>query len=106
MLSADPLPNQTSALDCADNAKRFRINPLSCASPHGHPRLLCRDGLWWALAANPADTLRWDYSIDRLAPQDRKGEQPAGIDLTKRGIARDLAAPAMAIGSDPLSSTT
>jgi hypothetical protein len=31
---------------------------------------------------------------------------PAGIDLTKRGIARDLAAPAMAIRSNPLSSTT
>jgi len=61
--------------------------------------------LWWALAANPADTLGWDFSIDRLAPQDRKGEQPAGIDLTKRGIARDLVAPEMAIGSNPLSST-
>jgi hypothetical protein len=26
------------------------------------------------LAANPVDTLRWDFSIDRLAAQDRKGD--------------------------------
>jgi hypothetical protein len=32
-------PHRTGALDCADNATGFRINPLSCTSLVGHPRL-------------------------------------------------------------------
>jgi len=34
-------PYHVGALDCADKATGFRINPLSCASPLGHPRFLC-----------------------------------------------------------------
>jgi hypothetical protein len=30
----------------ADRLAGFRINPLSCASPLGHPRLLCCPGSW------------------------------------------------------------
>jgi len=41
-------PDHVSALDCADNATGFGINPLSCASPLGHPRFLCRQGSWSA----------------------------------------------------------
>jgi len=33
-------PDHVGALSCADKATGFRINPLSCASPLGHPRLL------------------------------------------------------------------
>ena len=36
------------ALDCADKATGFRINPLSCALPPGHPRLLPFGAPWTA----------------------------------------------------------
>jgi hypothetical protein len=52
MLSADPLPQSFHrARTGAGGFTGFRINPLSCASPLGHPRFLCRLGFW--RAANP-----------------------------------------------------
>jgi len=51
MLSADPLPRSRQRARCADNAAGFRINPLSCASPLGHPRFLCCQGSWSAWVA-------------------------------------------------------
>jgi hypothetical protein len=41
MLSADPLLHHISALDGADIATGFRINPLSRTPPFGHSRLRC-----------------------------------------------------------------
>jgi hypothetical protein len=47
MLSADPLPQSFHrARTGADGFTGFRINPLSCTSPLGHPRLLCCPGSW------------------------------------------------------------
>jgi ATP-dependent helicase HepA len=39
------LLSATPALHNERRATGFRINPLSCASPHGHPRFLCQGSL-------------------------------------------------------------
>src|SRR5580704_16770955 len=52
VVSGSVAADHVSALDCADNASGFRINPLSCASPLSHPRFPYRLGCWEALAAN------------------------------------------------------
>jgi len=75
MLSADPLPDHSSALDCADNATGFKINPLSYASPLGHTRFLCRLGSLACLGRELSRrSLRRNFPIDRLAAQDREGD--------------------------------
>src|ERR1700677_1031480 len=68
-------PHHVSALDCADDATGFWINPLSCASPLGHPRFLCRPGSLVSLGREPSRrSLRRNFLIDRLAAQDREGD--------------------------------
>src|SRR5258708_8208028 len=57
-----------------DNATGFRINPLSCASPHGHPRFLCQGSLVNLSREPSRRSLRRNFPIDRLAPQDREGD--------------------------------
>src|SRR5450755_3990102 len=73
MLSADPLPQSDYRADCADNATGFRINPLSCTSPLGHPRLRCGLGLK-RLGHEPLwRSSRRNFPIARLAPKDCEG---------------------------------
>src|SRR5450432_3372886 len=73
MLSADPLPQSDHRADCADNATGFRINPLSCTSPLGHPRLRCGLG-FKRLGHEPSWRLsRRNFPIARLAPKDCEG---------------------------------
>ena len=71
MLSADPLPQSFHrARTGAGGFTGFRINPLSCASPLGHPRLLRL-----LVSREPyRRPLRRDFPIGRLAAQDREGD--------------------------------
>jgi hypothetical protein len=57
----------------SDNATGFRINPLSCTSPLGHPRLRCGLG-FKRLGHEPSWRLsRRNFPIARLAPKDCEG---------------------------------
>src|SRR5450631_3822540 len=68
-------PNHGGALGCADNATGFKTNPFSCASPLGHPRLLCRLGLLMSLGGEPyRRSLRWNFPIVRFAAHDRESD--------------------------------
>ena len=68
-------PFHVDALDCADKASGFRIDPPSCASHLCHPQLPCRLGFSTSLGRElDPRSLRGNFPIIRVAPAYREGD--------------------------------